>query len=133
MICRFCKQNYTIKSRFYFCCKDCYKKEKCRIKHQNKRKNQTDKLQIDIWFASLILNGFHCRFCERTDVFLDHIVPLSSGGTNRLNNIQPLCYNHNKIKTKIETKIVSSNSQKRREAQKLKRKNEELFFDLFAA
>lgn len=36
--------------------------------------------------------------CSRTDLTRDHIVPLSRGGTDYINNIQPLCRSHNSKK-----------------------------------
>lgn len=45
-------------------------------------------------FAELcILYGGACLRCERTDVRLtvDHVIPLSKGGDNSIQNIQPLC------------------------------------------
>lgn len=33
--------------------------------------------------------------CDRTDLHADHVVPLSRGGRNTIDNIQPLCSHHN--------------------------------------
>jgi 5-methylcytosine-specific restriction endonuclease McrA len=33
--------------------------------------------------------------CERTDLTVDHIVPLALGGTHTVDNIQPMCRHHN--------------------------------------
>jgi 5-methylcytosine-specific restriction endonuclease McrA len=44
--------------------------------------------------------GNKCLRCGRTDVKLtvDHVIPLSKGGTNYINNIQPLCGSCNSSK-----------------------------------
>lgn len=41
--------------------------------------------------------------CTNTDVTMDHVVPLSMGGTHTIDNIQPLCGHHNYTKN---TKVI---------------------------
>jgi 5-methylcytosine-specific restriction endonuclease McrA len=41
--------------------------------------------------------------CSRTDVTMDHVVPLSRGGKHSIENIQPLCKFHNYSK---QTKVI---------------------------
>lgn len=45
------------------------------------------------WLALCATNGQRCLCCGQSDVKLtvDHVVPLSRGGTNDIANIQPLC------------------------------------------
>ena len=54
----------------------------------------------DEWNDLLDLCGHRCAACRATDVKLtvDHIVPVSKGGRNSIDNIQPLCLNCNKRK-----------------------------------
>ena len=64
-------------------------------------------LNMQNW--NLIKNhyGSKCLKCERREpeikLTIDHIVPVSRGGTNDLNNLQPLCFSCNSSKrVKIE-------------------------------
>lgn len=45
------------------------------------------------WAALLIETGNKCLCCGKTGITLsiDHIVPVSKGGTNTIDNLQPLC------------------------------------------
>ena len=54
--------------------------------------------------------GNKCLCCGATDVRLtaDHVTPLSRGGTNTIDNIQPLCSRCNKVK---HTRVVDYRSQ----------------------
>jgi 5-methylcytosine-specific restriction endonuclease McrA len=49
----------------------------------------------------LALHGMTCLFpgCESLEVEMDHVVPLSLGGTHTLDNLQPLCRKHNASKS----------------------------------
>lgn len=44
--------------------------------------------------------GFGCVFCGRPFYEYDHVVPLSEGGTNDVDNITLLCHNHHGEKTR---------------------------------
>lgn len=48
---------------------------------------------FDEWYALCDQYGFCCLRCGKTDVKLtvDHVVPLSQGGSHYITNLQPLC------------------------------------------
>lgn len=52
------------------------------------------------WLNLLEATGNKCLCCKRTDVTLtrDHVLPLVSGGTDYIDNIQPLCRSCNSKK-----------------------------------
>ena len=56
------------------------------------------------WLTLLLCTGGVCLGCgSSNDISVDHIVPLSKGGSNTIDNIQPLCLDCNKRKgTKSE-------------------------------
>jgi 5-methylcytosine-specific restriction endonuclease McrA len=44
------------------------------------------------WFSLVALYGNKCLACGASkDISIDHVVPLSKGGTNDITNLQPLC------------------------------------------
>jgi 5-methylcytosine-specific restriction protein A len=48
------------------------------------------------WFALCEKYGHICLWCHRkTKLTVDHIIPISRGGTNDIGNIQPLCLHCN--------------------------------------
>lgn len=49
--------------------------------------------------AILIAQNFHCSYCNATSkLHIDHVIPLSRGGTNWPWNLQWLCAHHNSSK-----------------------------------
>jgi 5-methylcytosine-specific restriction endonuclease McrA len=51
------------------------------------------------WLELLEACGHRCLACGATEsVSVDHIVPLSLGGSNAITNIQPLCATCNSLK-----------------------------------
>jgi 5-methylcytosine-specific restriction endonuclease McrA len=57
-------------------------------------------IPIDIWDMLIEFYGDSCMYpyCVRTDLTLDHIVPLSKGGAHSVDNFQILCSRHNSSK-----------------------------------
>jgi len=58
----------------------------------------SNKLKHDIWRR----DNFTCQYCGRTinkvDLEIDHILPVSKGGTNAPSNLQTLCFDCNRRK-----------------------------------
>ena len=59
----------------------------------------------------------HCKYCNRLLEFressLDHVIPLSKGGSNKLSNIVLACYKCNKEKADLSPEHYLSIVQKR--------------------
>jgi 5-methylcytosine-specific restriction endonuclease McrA len=54
---------------------------------------------IEEWLALIAQHGYACVACkERKPLTADHVVPLSQGGANTIDNIQPLCRSCNSAK-----------------------------------
>ena len=65
-----------------------------------------DRKRHELWLGS----GGKCQTCERAvfgkgEIHLDHIVPLSQGGTDDDNNLQILCVSCHEDKTKEELTV----------------------------
>jgi 5-methylcytosine-specific restriction endonuclease McrA len=61
---------------------------------QRRRKYALKSGKIDIvdWQAMLERFNYRCAYCgSAEDITQDHIIPLSKGGANVIENIQPLC------------------------------------------
>ncbi len=75
-----------------------------RIKHLKARryarkKNAEGSHTYQEWRDLKIKNDYRCAECrERKILTKDHIIPLSKGGTDYIDNIQPLCRNCNSKK-----------------------------------
>lgn len=51
------------------------------------------------WLAILAEANGHCAYCgKESKLTLDHIIPLSKGGTHSKNNVVPACYHCNSSK-----------------------------------
>lgn len=74
--------------------------EKIRL---DKRLRQTGKINYEQWEKVCSDNRFLCVQCfEQFDIknlTIDHIIPVSFGGTNDLDNLQPLCMPCNRLKS----------------------------------
>jgi len=101
------KGNYGAKGR----CHRCYHKymtanadpEVKRIRRINaeaKKKGISGVLDVEEWWRMVEAQEGFCPRCNReTEYFtVDHILPLSKGGTNTIENIQPLCMMCNSYK-----------------------------------
>lgn len=83
------------RKKYYNAHKDNY------IVYKNKRraveKDATATLTAQEWKEIKDKYGNHCIYpgCNSTKVTLDHVIPLSKGGTHTADNVQPLCLKHN--------------------------------------
>jgi len=71
-------------------------KELYRLIDQNRRIRKLGNggtYSVDDWLQLTILLGKHCLVCWKNNIKLtiDHIIPISKGGTNFISNLQPLC------------------------------------------
>lgn len=57
-------------------------------------------VSVEQWEQILKLFGNKCLYpgCDRTDITMDHIVPIKMGGAHDTYNVQPLCQSHNSQK-----------------------------------
>ena len=68
-----------------------------RRKERKYNRKQSGGGQIDLraWNAKMQTLGHVCQICQKKldskSVTIDHIFPLSKGGTNKIDNLQPLC------------------------------------------
>lgn len=80
-------------------CNSCFFAERKRIRANNKRKRNKrnrnlGRIYFSDWHNVLEKHDFSCCMCKakgRKNITLDHIVSLKNGGTNTMDNIQPLC------------------------------------------
>lgn len=79
-------------------CHECSTAEGARIRYNNRhrrnRRNPTGKLTLQGWLVILKAYAWSCAYCEvrgRHQLTIDHIESLSAGGSNVVENIQPLC------------------------------------------
>lgn len=65
------------------------------------------------WNKVLAAHNFACVVCGATeDLTIDHIVPLSKGGLNIIDNVQPLCRRCNSSKGNREAASSAANGRK---------------------
>jgi 5-methylcytosine-specific restriction endonuclease McrA len=79
--------------------------EKYIIKSRNRRalkRGNGGKITKAEWNAICEKYGNKCLYpgCDRTDITMDHVIPLKLGGTHTVDNVQPLCKSHNYSKGK---------------------------------
>jgi 5-methylcytosine-specific restriction protein A len=65
-------------------------------------------------------DGGHCRYpeCEvATGLEVDHIVALELGGRDRDENLQTLCHDHHKAKTKLDAALIAKARRRKAKAE----------------
>lgn len=79
-------------------CFDCSHAERLRVRSNNKRKrnkrNPTGRIRVSEWMLVLAQHNYSCASCQRQGrqhLTMDHVRSLVNGGTNTVDNIQPLC------------------------------------------
>lgn len=92
----------------------------------SKRKEITKKMRFEV----LKRDRFRCQYCgrEAPDVVLnvDHIKPLSKGGTNEITNLITSCFDCNSGKSDIELSDDSAIKIKRRQIEELADRREQM-------
>lgn len=76
-----------------------------------KRRGASGKMTADEWLSLLNQYGHVCLCCGAGDVPLtvDHIIPISMGGSNTIDNVQPLCLSCNRAKQTESTDYRKAN------------------------
>ena len=77
-----------------------YKKRQSTTQNTRARKNGVaGELSHSDWESVLKKYGKRCLCCgSDKDIAIDHVIPISKGGTNTADNIQPLCRSCNSSK-----------------------------------
>ena len=66
--------------------------------------NKTPRIKIPLAVIKYVFerDRYHCKNCGQTNketkLTIDHIIPLASGGSNDISNLQTLCYKCNQKK-----------------------------------
>lgn len=69
------------------------------IGEHRRRSKIKDKIDKKAWLEKLKLLGGKCVYCGSSEkITIDHIIPICKGGTNEINNLQPLCLHCNSSK-----------------------------------
>ncbi len=69
------------------------------IKYRASKRNAEGIFTAEEWEQLKALCGYRCVRCfKKKKLSVDHIIPLSKGGTNYISNLQPLCKSCNSAK-----------------------------------
>jgi 5-methylcytosine-specific restriction endonuclease McrA len=64
-----------------------------------RRNYSAGKFDMEAWKEKLESLHYKCQMCGTDErITIDHIIPLSKGGTNHIDNLQPLCHSCNSSK-----------------------------------
>ena len=68
--------------------------------HTKRRRSQFTAKHDELVLALINRDGYSCALCGTyEDLTIDHVIPLSRGGTDDLSNLRFLCRNHNSAKS----------------------------------
>ena len=74
-------------------------------KHRH-NKRAGGEFDIDVWNEKLVRLNHRCVYCgTKENIGIDHIVPVSRGGSNHVDNLQPLCRSCNSRKSNSLIKL----------------------------
>lgn len=75
----------------------------CRLiwhRRRARERNAEGSHTVREWYALLEWFGSKCLACgSHESLTIDHVIPLSCGGSNRIDNLQPLCHSCNSAKS----------------------------------
>lgn len=73
--------------------------EKIRKLKYIRRNKNAGKLDLTAWNEKLKILDYKCQICGTSErITIDHIIPLTKGGTNHIDNLHPLCHSCNSSK-----------------------------------
>jgi 5-methylcytosine-specific restriction endonuclease McrA len=95
--CEICGKEFRKGKRIKNCSLECQMEaERRKSEKYNKRNNEHKTPWFKLRFKILTRDNFACRYCgrsvkEKVILQIDHIIPLSKGGTNNHNNLITAC------------------------------------------
>lgn len=86
------------------CC-DCYRKAKSKVAEHNlraRRAGSAATLKVFEWLSKVLESKGNCCYCNKkvgySNLVVEHILPISSGGGNTKENVVPACFACNSSK-----------------------------------